>query len=159
MTTLTVAEGLLRAGFDCAVGVPDSHLTALLEQLHRPSLPVYCPPREDCAVAVAVGLTLAGARPLVFMKNAGLFTTGDALTSLARDAAVPLALLVGWAGTGSDRLPHHVVTGERTTALLDGLAISWTTPADTADLAGWFAGHRAAGHHSALLIEPQEAHR
>ncbi|WP_051942221.1 thiamine pyrophosphate-binding protein [Streptacidiphilus rugosus] len=157
MTTHTLAKRLHGAGFDCAIGVPDSHLTDLVGELGI-SIPVHLAPREDTAVAAAVGMTLAGARPLLFMKNAGLFTTCDALTSLAADAAVPLALLVGWAGTGTDHLPHHVVTGERTTGLLTSLGVSWATTDHTGDLEAWFTAHRQAGEHCALLVRPGGAH-
>ncbi|WP_159401171.1 thiamine pyrophosphate-binding protein [Streptomyces sp. NRRL B-24484] len=156
-TTLTLAERLRGAGFDCALGVPDSHLTTLIDHLDQ-AMPVHLAPREDAAVAAAVGMSIAGGRPLLFMKNAGLFTTGDALTSLAADAAVPLALLVGWAGTGTDRLPHHTVTGERTTDFLTGLGVAWSTPDRTGDLDTWFSAHRDTGRHCALLIQPGGLH-
>ncbi|MEV8099314.1 thiamine pyrophosphate-binding protein [Kitasatospora sp. NPDC085879] len=157
-TTTTLAERLRDAGFDCALGVPDSHLTALIDSLDQ-AMPGHRVPREDAAAVAAVGMTIAGGRPLLYMKNAGLFTTGDALTSLAADAAVPLALLVGWAGTGTDRLPHHVVTGERPTGFLTGLGIAWTTPDRATDLNTWFCAHRDAGRHCALLVQPGGLHR
>ena len=150
---------LLAMGFDIAVGVPDSTLTGILGELGA-SIPVHVTPREDTAVAVACGLALAGARPVVYMKNAGLMTAGDALLSLARDMEVPLFLLVGWAGSGEDHLPHHVVTGERTTAFLEGLAISWRIhqPGMQAELAGWHQDCSRRHEHSALLIPPGGHH-
>ena len=148
---------LLGLGFDCAVGVPDSHLTALMEQVER-SIPVYIAPREDVAVAAACGLTLGGSRPLLYMKNAGLFTCGDALLSLARDMEIGLCLLVGWAGVCTDNRPHHVVSGERTTPFLDSLGICWRALGEetsgVGQTAAWYAGCRRRRTHCALLLPP-----
>lgn len=149
-------QQLVAMGFNVAVGVPDSTLTSLMAKLGE-SMPVHVAPREDVAVAVACGLELAGAQPLVYMKNAGLLASGDALLSLARDIEVPLFLLVGWAGAWHDRLPHHVVTGERTTPFLDSLGISWraTQPSRPADLTAWHSDCRRRRAHCALLIPPR----
>jgi sulfopyruvate decarboxylase subunit alpha len=156
-TVPTVRRLLLDLGFDCAVGVPDSNLTALMEQVER-SIPVYVAPREDVAVAAACGLTLGGSRPLLYMKNAGLFTCGDALLSLARDMEVGLCLLVGWAGVGADNRPHHVVSGERTTPFLDSLGVCWRVlggeGSDGEQLAAWYADCRRQRTHCALLLPP-----
>src|SRR2546421_3373754 len=104
MDTLVALHELPAAlGLDIAVGVPDSQLSALMTAVAS-SMPVHVAPREDVAVGVACGLTLGGRRPFVYLKNAGLFTCGDALLSLARDVGVATVLVVGWAGTGDDRL-------------------------------------------------------
>ena len=153
----TMSRLLLGLGFDCAVGVPDSHLTALMDQVER-AIPVYVAPREDVAVAAACGLTLGGSRPLLYMKNAGLFTCGDALLSLARDMEIGLCLLVGWAGVGADNRPHHVVCGERTTPFLDSLGICWRAlgaeVSDAEQTAAWYADCRRRRTHCALLLPP-----
>ncbi|MGW2055921.1 hypothetical protein ACWCOZ_18745 [Streptomyces sp. NPDC001840] len=159
MTMQTLDELLLRMGFDCAVGVPDSHLTALMGRM-ADSIPVHIAPREDVAVAASCGLELGGARPMLYMKNAGLFACGDALLSLARDMEVSLFLLVGWAGVGSDNLPHHVVSGERTTPFLNSLGISWhiADNNDSAGTAAWYEECRRQRTHCALLLPPGGTH-
>jgi sulfopyruvate decarboxylase TPP-binding subunit len=116
-----------------------------------------CPaPREDVAVSVACGLTLGGSHPLVYLKNAGLLTCGDALLSLARDVGIGLFLLVGWAGSHDDRLPHHVVSGEVTQPYLDALGIPWNVAsADHVDeIARVALQCRADQRHYALLVPP-----
>lgn len=148
-------------GFDVAVGVPDSHLSALMTRVAS-SMPVYIAPREDVAVGVACGLTLGGRRPFVYMKNAGLFTCGDALLSLARDLGVNVFLLIGWAGAGTDRLPHHVVTGRRTVPFLRTLGISYrtvslNTAVNASSMRRWQARCDRAGQHCALLVLPASA--
>lgn len=145
-------------GLDIAVGVPDSQLSALMTAVSS-SMPVHVAPREDVAVGVACGLTLGGRKPFVYLKNAGLFTCGDALLSLARDVGVATVLVVGWAGTGDDRLSHHVVTGERTVRFLRALGISYRTVSHDAkvNLDGmrrWYDRCGAAGRDRALLVRP-----
>lgn len=150
-----LGQQLLTMEFDTAIGVPDSTLTSVVSMLGQ-SITVQAAPREDVAVAAACGLELAGSRPLLYMKNAGLLTCGDALLSLARDMEIPLFLLIGWAGSGTDQLPHHVVTGERTTGFLDSLDIPWRVPptGPTDDLPAWHAACRRRRAHCALLIPP-----
>jgi sulfopyruvate decarboxylase TPP-binding subunit len=146
----------LRAGVDYVVGVPDSSLASIIAELARE--PGLLPaPREDVAVAMAVGARLAGRRPLVFMKNAGLATALDAVGSLALASGVGLALLVGWAGTGLDRLAHHVVVGRSTEALLRSFDLSYLSatrghPVDEEDVRDFVSGGFTANEVRALLF-------
>lgn len=157
-TSSTAANALLALGVDLAIGVPDSHLKPVIAQL-EPCMPVYVAPREDAAVAAACGLTLAGRRPLLYMKNAGLFACGDALVSLAEDIGVAVTMLIGWAGSGTDTLPHHVVSGNRTEALLEGLGVAWREIDDLAEGASaWFDECRGRRQHTAILVRPGGAH-
>jgi sulfopyruvate decarboxylase TPP-binding subunit len=149
-------ELLLTVGVDAAVGVPDTILAGVFARL---SVPVFTAPREDVAVAAAVGLELGGRRPVLFMKNAGLLTCGDALLSLARDCRVGLLLVVGWAGIGDDQLPHHTVTGAVTVPFLDALRIPWRmivldVPDPDGGFGAWYRAARAARSHCALLVPP-----
>lgn len=153
----SLAGKLIAAGFGVAVGVPDSGLCEVVRELSE-SIPVHYTPREDTAVAFACGLSVGSRRPLVFMKNAGLFTAGDALVSLAEDLGLGLCLLVGWAGSGSDRLPHHRVTGDRTLRFLDALGITSHLDHDGQDFdirlrLGCERALTGAGHH-AILVSP-----
>jgi phosphonopyruvate decarboxylase len=160
-TRIALHELPAALGLDVAVGVPDSHLCGLMTAVGS-SMPVYVAPREDTAVGVACGLALGGRSPFVYLKNAGLFTCGDALLSLARDIGVATFLVVGWAGTGDDRLSHHVVTGERTLQFLLTLGISYRIvehdeKVDLATMRRWYDHCVAAGRHRALLVRPGAA--
>lgn len=112
-----LVDCLMGSGVDVVAGVPDSNLFDVAQAMES-RLAVRWVPREDVAVAFAVGAWLAGRVPAVLMKNAGLGTSLDALLSLAKAAGADLTLVIGWAGTGPDRLAHHVVVGERTVELL-----------------------------------------
>jgi len=112
-----LVRALSKSVVDIAYGVPDSVLVSVLDALAS-QMPTIILPREDLAVAAALGAYLRGHRPLVFMKNAGLGNALDALLSLAMASRMPLVVLIGWAGSGPDTLPHHTVWGDRTRAAL-----------------------------------------
>lgn len=155
---VTVADVLGRIGVEAAVGVPDSQLSAVLATLAG-RMPLEFTLREDVAVAVAVGAGLAGRRYAVFMKNAGLGTCMDAIVSLSIAAEVPVVLVVGWAGAGTDTLPHHVVMGRRTPSLLDAAGVRHDIVTgdgddDPARLCARWAACRADRRPYALLVRP-----
>ena len=52
--------------------------------------------REGEAWALAAGLKLGGARPLVVMQNTGLFESGDSLRNALFDLGLPLYAVVGY---------------------------------------------------------------
>jgi sulfopyruvate decarboxylase subunit alpha len=52
--------------------------------------------REGEAWALAAGLHLGGARPIVVMQNTGLFESGDALRNGVFDLELPLYAVVGY---------------------------------------------------------------
>ncbi len=153
-----VVEVLLRCGVKGAVGVPDSQLQDLLGALAR-FVPLVYAAREDVAIGMAAGAQLAGQHHAVFMKNAGLGPSLDALLALGKAAEIPLTLVVGAAGTGRDQLPHHVVTGERTLALLDAAGLgSDIVPHDGHAapklLAARLSEARHLGLSHALVVKP-----
>ncbi|MGH3242033.1 MAG: thiamine pyrophosphate-binding protein [Spirillospora sp.] len=128
----TVVATLEHVGVRRALGVPDSQLASVLDAISE-RIPVTFTAREDVAVAMAVGAELAGERHAVFMKNAGLGTSLDAIVSLAIAADVPLTLVIGWAGAGTDKLPHHTVMGDRTIPLLAAVGIEHDIVPQNAD--------------------------
>jgi sulfopyruvate decarboxylase TPP-binding subunit len=78
-------------------------------------------------MAIALGLTIGGKRPVVVIQNTGLFESGDSVRGLALDLKLPLVLMVGYRGFHRDQpivdsaatyleptlkawdLPHHLV--------------------------------------------------
>jgi sulfopyruvate decarboxylase TPP-binding subunit len=95
----------------------------------------------------------------VFMTHAGLGPSLDAILSFGLAAELPLTLLVGWAGAGTDHLPHHVVAGERTEAILAAAdvvvaAVRPGEPVDVAAVAQRIRAARAARRTVAVLVEP-----
>jgi sulfopyruvate decarboxylase TPP-binding subunit len=52
--------------------------------------------REGEAWAIAAGLWIGGARPVVVIQNTGLFESGDSLRNALFDLGLPLYALIGY---------------------------------------------------------------
>jgi sulfopyruvate decarboxylase subunit alpha len=79
------------------VWLPDSTLGQWEESLSaapRPSLVRVC--REGEAWALAAGLYLGGARPIVMIQCTGLFESGDSLRNAVHDYGLPLFAIIGY---------------------------------------------------------------
>ncbi|MEW9533232.1 hypothetical protein [Microbispora sp. NPDC049125] len=103
-----------------------SGIFAVLES-SGPDGPVrYFPaPREDTALGVASGLTVAGRGAVVLMQNSGLGYGLNVLTSFNLVYGVHLPLIVSWRGhDGNDAVEHEVI-GRELTNLLDVFRIPW----------------------------------
>ena len=84
-------------GITHVVWLPDSTLGPWeqeLESAEKLHLVRVC--REGEAWAVAAGLHLGGAVPLVVIQCTGLFESGDALRNFVHDLGLPLFALIGY---------------------------------------------------------------
>jgi sulfopyruvate decarboxylase TPP-binding subunit len=82
-----------------AVGLPDNASAALFSLLSRhPRIRSVAVTREGEAFAVAAGLWVGGARPLVVIQNTGLLESGDALRGTAVRMGAPLVFFVTYRG-------------------------------------------------------------
>ena len=91
-----VAE-LTGAGITHVVWLPDSTLGQWEEALSSTrGLTLIRVCREGEAWAIAAGLYLGGARPVVMMQCTGLFESGDSLRNAVHDYALPLFAVVGY---------------------------------------------------------------
>jgi sulfopyruvate decarboxylase TPP-binding subunit len=92
----SVAAALVECGITHVVWIPDSEIgTWEPALLAAPGLRLVRVCREGEAFAVAAGLHLGGARPLVLIQCTGLFEAGDALRNTIHDLKLPLFLVVG----------------------------------------------------------------
>jgi sulfopyruvate decarboxylase subunit alpha len=79
------------------VALPDSTLGLWEEDLRAAGSPKFirvC--REGEAWAIAAGLYLAGANPIVTIQCTGLFESGDSLRNAIHDYRLPLFALIGY---------------------------------------------------------------
>ncbi len=90
-----VAAALETAGFTHVVWVPDSHIGTWEEAILGSRLGLVRVCREGEAVAVAAGLMLGGAVPVVAIQCTGFFEAGDAVRNVAHDLGLPLKMIVG----------------------------------------------------------------
>jgi len=96
-----VVHALVKAGITHVVGIPDNTSGPLFDAVaaHR-ALMLVTVTREGEAIALATGLWLGGASPLVVIQNTGLLESGDALRGTAVRMAAPVPLLVTGRGYG-----------------------------------------------------------
>jgi sulfopyruvate decarboxylase TPP-binding subunit len=110
----SVVSALQTCGITHVVWIPDSHLgTWESALLSSNTLHLIRAAREGEAIAIAGGLILGGAKPLVVIQCTGLFEAGDALRNIVHDLQLPLLLIVGvrsyfahQAGTSGDNCPR-----------------------------------------------------
>ena len=77
------------------VGLPDNTSAPLFDALEsHPSIRLVTVTREGEAFAIASGLWLGGASPMVVVQNTGLLESGDALRGTAMRMGVPLPIVV-----------------------------------------------------------------
>lgn len=93
----TIVAEFKQLGITHVVWVPDSTLGAWDEALSRAEgLRLIRACREGEAWAIAHGLHMGGARPLVLIQCTGLFDSGDSLRSAVYDYGVPLFAVIGY---------------------------------------------------------------
>lgn len=108
-------------GYDFFTGVPDSGLRALIADISRAAPQRHVTATSEAeAVAIAAGSYLAGAKPCVYLQNAGLGHAINPLASLCIPYEIELLLVIGHRHT----LPQHRVMGETDEGLL--ALIGWS---------------------------------
>jgi len=102
-----IAASLLRdeleaQGVTDVVGLPDNASAALFALLEAGSrMRLRTVTREGEAFALAAGLWLGGARPMVLIQNTGLLESGDALRGTVQRMRIPLVGLITYRGYSS----------------------------------------------------------
>ncbi len=92
-----IAAELTSLGISHVVWLPDSTLGEWEEALSRaPKLKLIRVCREGEAWAIAAGLHLGGAQPLVMIQCTGLFESGDSLRNAIYDYGLPLFAIIGY---------------------------------------------------------------
>jgi len=92
-----ITAALIELGVTHVVWLPDSALgpwETAIESAPQLNLVRVC--REGEAWAIAAGLYLGGARPVVMIQNTGLFESGDALRNVLFDLQLPLWAVIGF---------------------------------------------------------------
>jgi sulfopyruvate decarboxylase TPP-binding subunit len=96
-TAAAIVEQFTTMGVTHVVYLPDSTIGAWERELAAaPGLELVRVCREGEAWAVAAGLWMGGARPVVLIQCTGLFESGDALRNFIHDYGLPLFAVIGY---------------------------------------------------------------
>lgn len=88
-----------RNGVTHVVGVVDNGSRSLYQKLRDdPDIHLVPVAREGEAFALAAGLYIGGAKPMVIIQNTGFFESGDAYRGTVLNMAVPLVMIIGYRG-------------------------------------------------------------
>ncbi|GHE35648.1 sulfopyruvate decarboxylase subunit alpha [Streptomyces vinaceus] len=119
-----VHDALTANGLGPYFGTPCGVLAPLLSLLERGG-DYHVVAREDNAVGVAAGASLAGACPVVLMQNSGLGQSVNALASLVVPYRIPMLLIISMRGTAPDTTTENLAMGRLTGPVLEGLGIGY----------------------------------
>ncbi len=130
-----VLETFKSMGVTHIVWLPDSETGFLYEALTADgSIKLVPVCREGEALAIAAGLWVGGARPLVLIQNTGLFESGDSVRGLGLDVGLPVVMVIGyrgWRGGG----PMEDSAGVYTEPILKAWGINYYLVESDQDLA------------------------
>jgi sulfopyruvate decarboxylase subunit alpha len=91
-----IATLLGQCGISHVVTVPDSTIGQWEAAIEQAGIRLLRVCREGEAWAVAGGLYLGGARPLVMIQCTGLFESGDSLRNVLHDWKLPIPSIIGY---------------------------------------------------------------
>jgi len=151
-------DALVDLGVTHVVGIPDNTSGPLFRETpRRQDIRLITATREGEAVALAAGLWLGGASPLVVIQNTGLLEAGDGLRGTAVRMAAPIPLLVTGRGYGKMERAGFAPSDERTiesltrpdvdsTALLTEPTLEVRSESPTSDRGRDEVDRRVGGH-------------
>ena len=159
-TGTEIASLLQRCGISHVVTVPDSTVGPWQDGIAAAGITLVRVCREGEAWAVAAGLYLGGATPLVMIQCTGLFESGDALRNILHDWKLPIPSIIGYRSyLNQDTLPGDTCL-VFTEPILDAWRIPFrliTGPEQYAEMADYLAQCLEAGEPGALLIAEGKA--
>ena len=150
-----IASLLREAGITHVVTVPDSTLGQWEDAISGNGLGLIRVCREGEAWAVAGGLYLGGAVPIVMIQCTGLFESGDALRNILHDWKLPIPSIIGY----RSYLNQETLPGDTCRVFTEPILRAWqidfrliTAPEQYPLMAEHLHALRASGRPGALLI-------
>jgi len=141
-----IVVGLEAAGVTLAASVPDTWIGRLMAVVRASkAIRGVDVAREEEAVAVACGASIAGGRGAVLIQNAGLLNCGGILAGLVELYRIPCFFIVSFRGDARDPIYYHAPKGRVTEATLQ----AWRLPFALADRAGDLGAQVRRGVESA----------
>ena len=136
MTTHRLVEALAEAGVAFAASLPDSWLCGVLEALDASETIRHIPvTREDEAVGLVAGMTLAGRRGVVVCQNAGLLVSVNALAGYGSYHGLAVPVIAALRGGPDDGFYYQSYKSRATARVLDGIDVPSFVVSDPARIA------------------------
>lgn len=108
--------------------VPDNVLRPLIEGIHAdPFFTAFTCAREEEAVGIVTGATMAGMRGVVMMQTSGFATLPNVLASLPVAFQVPVLMVVSERGTMGEFNPGQAIVCRTMRPILDSMGIEHHT--------------------------------
>ena len=156
-----IASLMLDIGVTHVVTLPDSTIGAWGDAMEdEQGLEVIRVCREGEAWAIAGGLYLGGAVPLVLIQCTGLFESGDALRNIIYDWKLPILSVIGYRSylDQTDK-SGSVLPGDTCLTFTEPILDAWrleykliTAPTQFDEMRGFLASARQAGTPGVALI-------
>ena len=151
-----LASLMVDLGVTHVVTVPDSTIGAwgdAIERTREVKLIRVC--REGEAWAIAGGLYLGGATPLVLIQCTGLFESGDALRNILHDWKLPILSIIGY----RSYLDQSVLPGDTCLTFTEPILEAWrleyrliTAPTQLDEMRAFLRDSRQAGKPGVALV-------
>ena len=117
----TIIDHLKANNVTHVVCLPDSETNFMYEQMEAdPNLELVPVCREGETMAIAAGLWVGGAKPVVLIQNTGIFESGDSIRGLGLDINQPLVMLIGYRGWS-----RHGVTNDSAARFIEHILHAW----------------------------------
>ncbi len=148
-------NALVNAEVTHVVGIPDNTSGPLFLEIRRhPTIRLVTATREGEAIALAAGLWLGGARPLVVIQNTGLLESGDSIRGTILRMSAPVPLVITGRGYAKMRGAGVAPTDERTPASLTRPDVDSAALLTEPTLEAWGIPHETCdqGDDPALLV-------
>ena len=110
-TQRKIFDFFVKKGFNDFIGVPDSTFSEFIRHGLKKNK-IIITTREEEAIGVATGISLARNFSLVFMQNAGFANTLSTIASLVQLYQIPIIFLIGWRGYLKNDAPEHLKIGK-----------------------------------------------
>src|SRR6185503_2498837 len=151
-----LASLMLDIGITHVVTLPDSTIGAWGDAMEgTPGLELIRVCREGEAWAIAGGLYLGGATPLVLIQCTGLFESGDALRNIVHDWKLPILSVIGYRSF----LDQSVLPGDTCLTFTEPILDAWSLeylliekPAQLDEMRTLLANARQAAKPAVALI-------
>jgi sulfopyruvate decarboxylase TPP-binding subunit len=121
----SVMHQLKQCGITHVISLPDTESKFMYDAIRAdPSLVLVPVCREGESMAIAAGLIMGGAKPIVQIQSTGFFESGDSIRGICLELGLPLVILIGYRGY----LGNGVAPRDSAAKFLEPMLDTWGIP-------------------------------